>query len=82
MDVEALLRFSEDVLCNIARLWQDAPAEQKLKLQAALFPEALRMRDGAFGTVVTSLAFKHFGGDFGGNSGMASPAGFEPAFWP
>ena len=42
----------------------------------------LRMRDGGFGTVVTSLAFKYFGGDSGSNSGMASPTGFEPVFWP
>jgi site-specific DNA recombinase len=82
LDIEGLLRFSEDVLCNAARLWTDAAPEQKQRLQAALFPQGLRMRDGGFGTVVTSLAFKYFGGDSGSNSGMASPTGFEPVFWP
>jgi hypothetical protein len=37
-------------MCNAARLWLDSPAEQKLKFQAALFPQGLRMRDGGFGT--------------------------------
>jgi hypothetical protein len=40
LDVEALLRFSEDVLCNAARLWTDAAPDQKQRLQAALFPRA------------------------------------------
>ena len=47
VDVEALLRFSEGGLCNAAALWRDAPLEKSL--QAALFPEGLRMRDGRFG---------------------------------
>ena len=76
VDVEALLRFSERVLCNAAALWQDAPLDQRQRLQAALFPEGLRMRDGGFGTVVTSLAFKYFGGNQGSNSALASPTGF------
>jgi hypothetical protein len=75
LDVEGLLRFSEDVLCNAARLWRDAPIEDKLRIQAALFPSGLRMRDGTFGTVVTSFAFNYFGGNSGGNSGLASPTG-------
>jgi hypothetical protein len=77
LDIEGLLRFSEDVLCDAARLWTDAAPEQKQRLQAALFPQGLRMRDGGFGTVVTSLAFKYFGGDSGSNSGMASPSGTD-----
>jgi hypothetical protein len=43
LDVDALLRFSEDVLCNSAQVWLDAPLEQKQRLQAALFPEGLRI---------------------------------------
>jgi len=78
LDVEALLRFSENVLCNAAGLWQDAAPDQKQRLQAALFPKGLRMRDGGFGTVVTSLAFKYFGENGGGNSGMASQ---DPPTW-
>jgi hypothetical protein len=40
LDVEALLRFSEDVLCNAARPWMNAPPDQKQRLQAALFHRA------------------------------------------
>jgi hypothetical protein len=58
-------------MCNAARLWLDSPAEQKLKFQAALFPQGLRMRDGGFGRRnVLGL-----GGNGNGNSGMASPTG-------
>lgn len=71
LDVAGLLRFSEDVLCNAAPVWMDAPAEQKLRLQAALFPQGLRMRDGASGTVVTTLA-PPTSGRCGSNSGLAS----------
>jgi hypothetical protein len=78
LDVEGLLRFSEGVLCNAAQLWTDAAPEQKQRLQAALFPQGLRMRDGRFGTVVTSLAFRYFGENSGSDSGMASPTGVVP----
>jgi hypothetical protein len=56
-DVEGLLGFAEYVLTNAARLWMEAPIEQKTRLQRALFPEGLRLRDGRFGTAVTCMAF-------------------------
>ena len=64
VDVEALLRFSEAVLTDSARLSLDAPPERKRSVQWALFPRGLRVRDGAFGTVTTSLVFNYFGEQF------------------
>jgi hypothetical protein len=39
IDVEGLLGFAEYVLTNAARLWMEATAEQRPRLQCALFPE-------------------------------------------
>lgn len=46
MDVEGVLGFTEYVLMNAARLWMEATAEQRPRLQRAPFPEGLRLRDG------------------------------------
>ena len=78
IDIEGLLGFAEHVLGNAARLWMEAPPEQKQKLQEVLFPEGLRLKDGRFGTAVTCLAFKKLDGSGGSNSGMAS---LMPASW-
>jgi hypothetical protein len=82
IDVEGLLGFAEYVVTNAARLWMEATAEQRPRLQRALFPEGLRFRDGRVGTAVTCMAFTQLEGNEGGVSVMASPTGFEPVFWP
>jgi hypothetical protein len=38
IDVEGLLGFAEHVLGNAARLWLDATADQRQRLQRVLFP--------------------------------------------
>ena len=57
IDVEGLLGFAEYVLTNAARMWMEATAEQRPRLQRALFPEGLRLQDGRIGTAVTCMAF-------------------------
>ena len=81
-DVEGVLSFAEHVLTNAARLWMEATPEQKTRLQRSLFPEGLRLRDGKIGTAVTCMAFTQLQGIEAGTSGLASPTGFEPVFWP
>lgn len=44
IDVEGLLGFAEYVLTNAAGLWMEATAEQRPRLQRALFAEGLRLR--------------------------------------
>ena len=56
--------------------------DQKQQLQQVLFPEGLRFDGEEFGTAVTCLAFKQLGENEPAESGMASPTGFEPVFWP
>jgi DNA invertase Pin-like site-specific DNA recombinase len=82
IDVEGLLGFAEHVLGNAARLWLDATADQRQRLQRVLFPQGLRFRDGRFGTAVTCLAFAQLAEVENRKSGLASPTGFEPVFWP
>jgi hypothetical protein len=82
IDVEGVLGFAEHLLTNAARLWQEATIEQRPRIQRVLFPEGVRFRDGRVGTAVTCLAFSLMGMEIQGNSGLASPTGFEPVFWP
>jgi hypothetical protein len=76
IDVEGLLGFAEYILKNAARLWMEATAEQRPRLQRALFPEGLRLRDGRIGTAVTCMAFTQLEAIEGHDSGVASPTGF------
>jgi hypothetical protein len=46
LDVEGLLGFTEYVLTNAARLWMEATAEQRPRLQRALFPEGREPPEG------------------------------------
>jgi len=71
-----LLGFAEYILTNAARLWMEATAEQRPRLQRALFPEGLRLRDGKIGTAVTCMAFTQLGTIEGHDSDVASPTGF------
>lgn len=82
IDVEGLVRCAEFVMERAAALWTDASPQQRVHLQSVLFPEGLRFRDGRFGTAVTCLAFAQLPATADAESGMASPTGFEPVFWP
>ena len=74
-DVDGVLGFAEHVLTNAARLWQEATIEQRTRLQRALYPEGLRLRDGKFGTAVTCMAFTDFRTIEAGKFCVASPTG-------
>jgi site-specific DNA recombinase len=82
IDVEGLLGFAEHVLGNAATLWLEADVDQKQRIQRALFPKGLEFEDGRIGTAVTCLAFSEFRTSENSESGLASPTGFEPVFWP
>jgi hypothetical protein len=73
--------FAEN-LTNAARLWVEIDLDEKQRLQQVLFPEGLQFDGEKFGTGVTCLAFKKIPGSGEPGSGMASPTGFEPVFWP
>jgi hypothetical protein len=82
IDVEGLCGFAEYVLTNAARLWMEATAEQRPRLQRALFPEGLRLLDGRIGTAVTCMAFTQLQTNEGHDSGLASPRGKNIMYRP
>jgi hypothetical protein len=82
LDIEGVLAFAEHLLTNAARFWIELALEQKQQLQQVLFPEGISFDGEKFGTAVTCLAFKQLGENDGPKSGVASPTGFEPVFWP
>lgn len=77
LDVEGLLAFAQHVLTNAARLWEQAPLDQRQRLQAALFPKGLVFDGSGFGTPVTCLAFSELPSPHNAKDGLASPTGFE-----
>ena len=79
LDVEGIVGFAEQVLANAARLWMAGTPDQRQRLQRVLFPEGLRLKGDRFGTTVTCLAFNQLQENPSMESGLASPAGFEPA---
>jgi site-specific DNA recombinase len=82
LDVEGIVGFAEQVLANAARLWMAGTPDQRQRLQRVLFPEGLRLKGDRFGTTVTCLAFNQLQENPSMESGLASPTGFEPVFWP
>ena len=82
LDVEALLSFSQYVLVNAARLWQEASLDQKQRLQKVLFPDGLSFGQGKFGTTRTSLLFKLLEAPTIEKTNLVSPTGFEPVLLP
>ena len=74
--------FAETVLLDASRLWLNGDADQKQRLQWALFPEGLRFEDGTIGTGVTCLAFSSLAAFGGTEVRMASPSGIEPESRP
>jgi len=72
IDVEGILGFAEYLLENAPRLWMELSLEQRQQLQRTIFPEGLPFDGEQFGTAVTCLAFKNFGGNWTPESGMAS----------
>jgi hypothetical protein len=77
-DIEGVLGFAEHILTNAARLWMEAAIDQRVRLQRALFPEGLRLRDGKIGTAVTCMAFTQLRNIEAGEAGVASPTASDP----
>jgi hypothetical protein len=77
IDVEGVLAFAEHVLTNAARLWVEASPEQKTRLQRALFPDGLQLKDGKFGTATTCFAFTQLAAVASADSDVASPSGSD-----
>ena len=75
IDIESVLDFAENALCNAAHLWLVAVPEQKQRLQKAFFPAGLTFEGGKLETDVTCSAFNLLASHSESASGMASPRG-------
>ena len=61
IDVEGALGFAEHLLKNAARVWTEAPTDQKRRLQEVLFPKGVQFKSWRIGTAVTCSAFRLLG---------------------
>jgi hypothetical protein len=80
--VEYLLEFAEWLLGRVAGIWNSASLPNKLRIQAALFPDGLRVSKEGLGTPLRPLFFKQFQEISTEQHGLASPGGFEPPLPP
>jgi site-specific DNA recombinase len=58
ISVEAVLAFAEELLLNVAGVWERCSLDQKQRLQQVLFPCGVEYADGAYRTQQTSFLFK------------------------
>ena len=71
--------FAEYVLTDAARLWVEAPLDQKQRLQQVIFPRGVTYSPKrGFGTAETSVIFRLLQVVGGGKAEEVSPTGFEP----
>jgi site-specific DNA recombinase len=57
-EVDAVLDFAEDLLLNVAGVWERCSLDQKQRLQQVLFPHGIEYADGVYRTQETSFLFK------------------------
>ena len=83
LDVEGILAFAERILPRASDLWVQASLDYKQRLQQLFFPEGIAYDGNRFNrTAATALLFKYLEPAERAEESVASPAGFEPAFWP
>ncbi len=58
VSVEKVLEFAEDLLLNVASVWERCSLDQKQRLQQVLFPAGVEYADGVYRTQQTSFLFK------------------------
>lgn len=77
LNIDDLLDFAEDTLCDVASIWNQSDSEQKRRLQGVLFPQGVSFATGEFGTATTSLFFNYLAGVQSAGENVASPTGSE-----
>ena len=81
-ELDCLVEFAGWLLERVAGIWSSASPDNKRRIQRALFPDGLTVAKEGFGTTSTPIFFKHFKPIPIGESGLASPRGFEPLLSP
>ena len=78
LDVESLLEFAKHLALHADRLWMEAAHEDRQQLQACLFPEGIRYRNGTVLNSATCPIFNNLAAVPQPQATMVSPTGFEP----
>ena len=81
-ELDCLLEFAAWLLERVAGIWNSASAENKRRIQRALFPEGVTIGKEGFGTTSTPMFFNLMRPIPIEESGLASPRGFEPLLSP
>ena len=81
-DIDGLLQFAEGLLSAPDRWWTESEPQYRAMLQQVFFPNGLPYGPDGFGTAETCPFFGLKEGLRLEIERLASPAGFEPAFWP
>jgi site-specific DNA recombinase len=58
VEIEKVLSFAEDLLLNIAGVWERFSLDQKQRLQEVLFPNGVEYQDGVYRTQQMSFLFR------------------------
>jgi hypothetical protein len=80
LDIEAAVEFAKYVVLNAARLWAEAGADQKQRLQKVIFPQGVLFPNGAYRTTATSLIFFELEETSCQKEGLVALTGIEPVF--
>jgi hypothetical protein len=75
LEVEGVLAFAEYVFGNLVALWTNADANDRCRIQEAVFPSGLVWDGERFGTVVSIPAFSWLQVIPTGGNEVASPRG-------
>ena len=78
LDIEGLLEFARDLALNSDKLWKEAPHKSRLQLQACLFPDGIRYRQGEILNTTMCPVFNNLEAIQASAARMVSPTGFEP----
>ena len=81
-DIDRAMSFARSLLSDPAEFWLGASAEQRPRLQRAIYPNGLRFKGELIGTEETSLLFAYLPALGTNEARMASPTGFEPVLSP
>ena len=58
VEVEKVLSFAEDLLLNVAGVWERFSLDQKQRLQEVLFLQGIEYQDGVYRTQEMSFLFR------------------------
>jgi len=75
INLENVIDFAEELLLNVAGVWEHCSLDQKQRLQQVLFPAGIEYSNGVYRTQQSSFLFNGLPGEIGGNGRFGSATG-------